>query len=254
MKKLRNLIAVMAMMSMAAVLTGCGDDDDDDDNDQPPGNTIVAPGDEAALTAQNKIYTVTVAGDTNQMVLTFPANGQYQIVKGDVTETGTISAAQRNVNTWTFTKTPNAGQDGAQAGTVRLDFTTADQGTWTFTPDGGTAETGTFGLTTTGGNGDGGDNGGGGGDLSSVAGKTLQLNYQPTGGEKFAFGTDNSVSYENGAETGTYTYDATAHRVNVALSNGWLYDIVLAEGGTATVNFQQSGGTVETQSATYTLQ
>jgi hypothetical protein len=252
MKKLRNLIAVMAMMSMAAVLTGCGDDDDDDDNDQPPGNTIVAPGDEAALTAQNKIYTVTVAGDTNQTILTFPANGQYQIVRGDVTETGTISAAARNVNTWTFTKTPNAGQDGAQAGTVRLDFTTADQGTWTFTPDGGTAETGTFGLTTTGGGDDGGN--GGGGSLDSVAGKTLQLTYQPTGGEKFAFGTDNSVSYENGSETGTYTYDATSHRVSVTLGNGWHYDIDLADNGTATVNFQQTpGGTVETQSASYTL-
>lgn len=256
MKKLRNLIAVMAMMSMAAVLTGCGDDDDDDDDGGPVGPQIVAPADEAALTAQNKTYTIVVPGQ-EPIALTFPAAGQYQTVQGEVTETGTISGAVRNDNTWTMTVTPAAGQDGAQEGVLVLDFTQADTGTFTFTPTGGAAETGSFTVQTGNGGGDdgGGDNGGdngGGGDLSSVAGKTLQLTYQPSGGERFNFGTGNTVSYENNSESGTYTYDAAARRINVALTNGWNYEITLAEDGTATVVFTDASGT-DTSTATYTL-
>lgn len=257
MKKLRNLIAVMAMMSMAAVLTGCGDDDDDDDDDGGPvGPQIVAPADEAALTAQNKTYTLIIPGEEQPVALTFPAAGQYQIVQGEVTESGTISGAVRNDNTWTMTVTPAAGQDGAQEGVLVLNFTQVDTGTFTFTPTGGAAETGSFTVQTGNGGGDdgGGDNGGdnGGGSLDSVAGKTLQLTYQPSGGERFDFGTGNTVSYENNSESGTYTYDATARRINIALTNGWNYEITLAEDGTATVVFSDASGT-DTSTATYTL-
>src|SRR5687768_12703418 len=147
MKKLRNLIAVMAMMSMAAVLTGCGDDDDSgDDDDQPAGPTIFAPLDEAALTAQNKTYTINIA-EQEPITLTFPAAGQYQAVQAGVTETGTIANASRDVNRWTMNVTPAEGApEGAQAGVLQLDFTANNAGTATFTPTGGTAETGNFTL------------------------------------------------------------------------------------------------------------
>jgi hypothetical protein len=255
MKKLRNLIAMMAMMSMAAVLTGCGDDDDNDDDDQPPGQQVFAPLDEAALTAQNKTYTVNVAGQ-EPITLTFPAAGQYQTVQGGVTEVGTIANAVRDVNRWTMDITPNEGQDGAQAGVLQLDFTAENAGTATFTPTGGQAETGTFTVTTTGngdGGGDGGDNGGGG-LPADLINRTLQVNYPGGGGEKFQFTSDTAVSYEDGAETGTYTYSQQDGRVTVALGNGWSYDITLQEGGNATVFFKQNEadpGT--TDSATYTL-
>ena len=242
MKKLRNLIAVMAMMSMAAVLTGCGDDDDDDDDDQPPVNNIVAPATEADLTAQNKTYTVTIPGDTNNIVLTFPSSGRYQAVQGESTEQGAISGATRDVNTWTFNVTPDAGQEGAQAGSVRLDFTAADQGTWTFTPEGGTAETGTFVLTTNpGGGDDGGTDGGTGADLT---GKTLQFSYPGGTGDKFQFSSATATSWEDGTATGTYTYDPTTRAFHAELpSRGETFDAVLNTDGTTTVNLTDSAGT-----------
>jgi hypothetical protein len=215
MKKLRNLIAVMAMMSMAAVLTGCGDDDDDDDDDQPPVNNIVAPATEADLTAQNKTYTVTIPGDTNNIVLTFPSSGRYQAVQGESTEQGAISGAVRDVNTWTFNVTPDAGQEGAQAGSVRLDFTAADQGTWTFTPEGGTAETGTFVLTTNPGGGDDGGDTGGGAAPASLEGRRIQLATTGAGQELLTFTGATSGTFTsdiaNPAAGGTFTYTPTGN-------------------------------------------
>jgi hypothetical protein len=269
MKKLRNLIAVLAMMSMAAVLTGCDDDDEDDDDDggqQPP--QIVAPVDEAALTAPNNVYTATVAGDPNPITLRFPAAGQYEITRGGVTQVGTYSGATRTDNTWTLNTTPNAGQQGAEAGVLRLDFTANNAGTWTFTPQGGQAETGTFTVTQGGGtdggtdggtNGgtDGGTNGGtdGGGNPNDLTGKTLQLTYAGGGGEKFTFTSATQATYEDGADTATYTYDSTTGRLNLTRAGGQLYEITLAEGGNATVVYRENANAApQTDPATYTLQ
>jgi hypothetical protein len=253
----------MAMMSMAAVLTGCGDDDDDDDDDNGnQGPVIVAPVDEATLTAQNRTYTVNVAGQNDPIILTFPAAGQYQIVEGEVTETGTISGATRTDNTWTMNLTPAAGQDGALEGVLRLDFTADNAGTWTFTPTGGQAESGTFtvqidqgGGTPGGDGGDGGDGGTDGGNVTTLTGRTLQISYPSGGGEKFDFVSDTNVSYENGAETGTYTWDATNRQLQVTLNNGWLFDISIPAGGNAaTVVFRENAqDTGSTDPATYTL-
>lgn len=252
----------MAAMSMAAVFTGCGDDDDGNNNNPNPGPQIVAPADQAALTAQNKTYTVNIAGEA-PITLRFPAAGQYEIVQGNTTETGTISGATRTDNSWTFTVSPTAGQQGAQEGVLRLDFTAGNAGTWTFTPTGGQAETGTFTVTegSNGGTPGGGTPGGGtpggttGNPPNSITGQTLQLNYQPSGGEKFQFTSDTVLSYENGANAGTYTYDSTNRRINVTLDNGWGYEITLNDATNATVVFRQTpGGSADTQTASYTLQ
>jgi hypothetical protein len=265
MKKLRNLIAVMAMMSMAAVLTGCGDDDDDDDDDGgvlPP--QIVAPADEAALTAPNNTYTVSVSGQNDPIVLTFPASGQYQMVQSGVTETGTITGATRTDNTWTMNIIPAAGQEGAAEGVLTLDFTAANAGIWTFTPTGGQVESGTFALTTGGGNTDGGTDGGadggtdGGGDDTVLTGKTLQITYPSAGGERFDFTSESAVAYEPASANipGTYTWDPATRQLNVSLNNGWLYEISIPAGGNAaTVVFRESAGSEpSTDAATYTLQ
>jgi hypothetical protein len=243
----------MAMMSMAAVLTGCGDDDDNDDDNPGPsgGQTNIAPATVEELTAANKIYTVTVPGDTNQIVLTFPGGGQYRIEQGATVETGAFANATRSGNTWTLNVTPAANQDGAQPGVVSLDFSSGTEGTWTFTPDGRTPETGTFVVTTSTGNGDnGGDDGGGTGALS---GQTLLLTGTTT--EEFDFLDDTNVAYENGAVTGTYTWDEANRNLDVTLSNGWLFDIDLPAGSNiATVSFRESElAEPEVTNPTYTL-
>jgi hypothetical protein len=223
MKKLRNLIAVMAMMSMAAVLTGCGDDDDDDDDDGgPTGPTIVAPTTVEELTAANRVYTVTVPGDTNQLVLTFPAAGQYRAEQGGGVETGTIASATRSDNTWTLTTAPDAASEGAVPGVAQLAFTSGTEGTWTFTPDGGTAETGTFVVTIPGGGDPGGDTGGGNAP-ASLDGRRIQLQ-NVTGGsgqELLTFSGANSGTFTSDAAnppaTGTFTYTATGDTAELDL-------------------------------------
>jgi len=209
------------MMSMAAVLTGCGDDDDDDDDDdQPPVNNIVAPATEAELTAQNKTYTVTIPGETNNIILTFPAAGQYRADQGGVIETGSISGATRNVNTWTFNITPDANQEGSQAGSVRLDFTAADQGTFTFTPTEGEVQTGTFALSTNPGGGDDGGNGGGGAP-ASLDGRQIQLQTTGSGQELLTFSGATSGTFTSDAAnppaSGTFTYTATGSTAELDL-------------------------------------
>lgn len=250
MKKLRSLIALFAMASMAVILIGCGDDDDRDESDDAPQEQEprIGPPDESSLVALEKVYTVTIAGQSDPQILTFPAAGRYQLVQAGAAESGTVSGATRIDNTWTLNLTPDAGQQDARAGLLRLDFTATEAGLWTFTPTGDQPETGTFTVTIPRGVPPGTDP-----DPTRLVGKTLQLNYSGGGGEKFEFVTDTDVSYENGAETGTYTWDSINRRLNVRLNNGWLFEITLPPGGnTATVIFS---GSIEpeTDTASYTL-
>ena len=263
MKKLRNLIAVMAMMSMAAVLTGCGDDDDEDDDDSGGGGPqIVAPQDVATLTAQNRTYTINVAGDTNQYALTFPAAGQYRLVSGDATEEGTISGEPvRNENTWTMNIVPNENQEGAQAGALTLVFNTGNEGTFSFQPTGGgQADTGTFTVTTgNGGTTDGTTNGGtpggtNGGDIGAdLTGRTLQFTYPGGSGDKFEHTSATAVSWENGTATGAYSYDPASRQYTATLpSRGETFTATLNENGSTTVSIATASGT-QTFDATWAL-
>jgi hypothetical protein len=127
----------------------------------------------------------------------------------------------------------------------------ANAGIWTFTPTDGTAETGTFTLAT---NPGAGDNGGGGGLPADLVNRTLMINYPGGSGEKFQFTSANAVSYEDGFETGTYTYNQGEGRVTVGLGNGWSYDITLQEDGNANVFFKQTPqDSGSNDAATYTL-
>lgn len=243
----------MAMMSMAAVLTGCGDDDDDDDDDGgvlPP--QIVAPADEAALTAPNNTYTVSVSGQNDPIVLTFPASGQYQMVQAGVTETGTITGATRTDNTWTMNIIPAAGQEGAAEGVLTLDFTAANAGIWTFTPTGGQVESGTFALTTGGGNTDGGTDGGadggtdGGDPGTDLTGRVLQFTYAGSGGDKFTFTSPTEHQWEDNTATGTYTWNAETRQFSATIpSRNETFEAVLNEGGSTTVRITDPNGSVE---------
>ena len=246
----------MAMISMAAVLTGCGDDDDDNDdnNGNPdPGPNIVAPGTEAELTAPTRTYTANVSGQAEPITLTFPAAGQYQIVQGGVSETGTFNSATRTDNTWTMNVAPNEGQ--GDPGILRLDFTAANQGAWTFTPTGGQPESGTFSATDTNPNPDPDPDPDPDPNPDTLTGRTLQLTAPNGAGERFDFTSDTLVSYEQNTTTGTYTWDPQARRINATLNNGWLFEITIPSGSdAATVVFRENASaTPETTTATYTL-
>jgi len=265
MKKLRNLIAVMAMASMATMLTGCGDDDDGDDDDNGGGNntnnpTLFAPADQATLTAQNRTYNVNVAGQ-EPITLTFPSAGNYQIVQGGATETGTIANATRTDNTWVMDVTPAAGQDGTTNGVLNLTWTGDNAGTWTFTPAGGQAETGNFTVTVGGGNPDtGGDNGGntGGGwpTNNDLSGRILQFQYTGGGGDKFTFTGPSTHQWENNTATGGYTFDRTTGNIQLTIpSRGETFSATLTPGSTSgntTVTLSSSSGNQDLP-ATYTL-
>ena len=256
MKKLRNLIAVMALASMATVFTGCGDDDDGDDNGGgTPQPQNFAPATEADLTDSDKTYTVNVAGQ-NPITLTFPSAGNYQMVQDGVTEIGTFSGAAKTGESWQLNISPGPDQAGAQEGVLRLDWTGANAGTWTFTPTGGTAETGTFSVTEIPDDpGNPGNTNNTNPPIGGLVGKTLQINYAGGGGDKFQFTSETAVSWENGTSTGTYTSNTTNDNIDVVLADGQIFDITLSGGTTANVIYQANAGAEQqTFSGNYTLQ
>jgi len=245
------------------LLAGCGGDDNSDNNSGQP----FAPITQAAVTDPNAIYTVHVAGQ-GTVTLRFPANGRYQTVLDGQMFNGTISNLQRTGDAWTATLTPDPNQQGAEAGAMTLTWTGLNAGTFTFLPQGGPVQNGTFTVTQgSPGPGGGGTNAGssggtnnppgGGTGGASIVGKTLQLSYQGGGGEKFVFTSPTAASYENGADTATYQYDSATGVLTITRTGGQTYRLILAPGsssGTATVNYQEPGGTPSSSAATYTLQ
>lgn len=120
MKKLRNLVALFAIFSMAAVFTGCGDDDDDDDNGNPaPAGPQFAPATQAGFIGNT--YTITLAnGQTAQ--LTFPNANTYSFTSGGQTETGTITGIARQGETYVATLTPANNTGTIRNGEMRVTF------------------------------------------------------------------------------------------------------------------------------------
>ena len=249
MKKLRTLTAVLALISMAALLSGCGDDDDEQNNNVPP---RVLPPEESDLTSSTKTYSANVAGQAEPINLTFPSAGQYQIVQGAVTEIGTVSGLTRNDNTWAMNLRPHEGQ-GGDPGVLRLEFISPREGSWTFTPTGGQPETGAFVVfdnnTEPEPNPDP--------DPGPIrVGKTLQITYPGGTGEKFEFLSDTTVRYEESIN-GTYTWDPLNRRLNANLENGDIFEITIpVEGNLATIVYRnpaKNGGAPESTTGNYTL-
>jgi hypothetical protein len=254
MKKLSNLMGVLAVASMAAVFTGCGDEGGDDGGGggNPPAQNNFAPGTEADLVAANKTYTVNVGGES-PITLTFPSAGNYQAVQDNTAEIGTYSGAAKTSESWQLNITPAAGQAGAQEGVLQLTWTGANAGTATFTPTGQQAQSGTFTVSTTNPNPDPDPDPGTNTNTNTLVGKTLQINYAGGGGDKFQFTSDTAVSWENGTSTGTYTANATRDNIDVILGDGQVFDITLSGGNQANVAWQQ-GNETGNFSGTYTLQ
>jgi len=270
MKKLRILASVLAMISMSAFLTGCGDDGDDDDDDVP--GPVFAPGTAAGF--QNNTYTITLDGGQAAQ-LTFPNANTYSLSSGGVTETGTITGLVRNGEDYIATLTPANNTGRLRAGEMRAHFTqrTANsfQGTITVQEQGG-ARTYPFSATINQpqqpppqtNNPPVNTNQPPATIPTTLQGKTLQLNYNNGGGERFDFVSDSSAIYEQGTDTFSYVWDRTNTRIegtrrNQAGANVATYDIDLTfaqnsvTNGTATVIFQQAGGSPQTDPATFTL-
>jgi hypothetical protein len=197
-----------------------------------------------ALFWGDKIMSLVGPGQTGPIDLHLLSSAQYARFQGGNKQTGMISNAQRLDNSWTFNVTPSAGQQGAEKGVMRLNFLSANAGTWTFTPDGEPMQAGTFSMISTSqppypGN-------------RYLPGKTLVLSYAGAGGESFQFITGTMVSYEHGTDSGTYVFDVSNLRLNVTLSNGSRYEITFVDGTNATVRFPGPTGPL-TDTATYTL-
>jgi len=262
MKYLKNWIGLFASLALLAVLVGCGDDEGDNNNNNNNQQQQFAPTTQAGLMDPNAVYTVNVAGQA-PFTLRFPAAGQYQTISNGQTVNGTISNLQRNGNMWTATLTPDPNQQGAQGGPVTLTWTGTSAGTFLLQPQGAAAQSGTFTITQTnpGGGGGGGNtntnNNPGPTTNTSLVGKALQLNYQGGGGEKFVFTSGTGASYENGADTATYTYDTTTGQLNITRTGGQTYRMIIAPGsttGTTTVTYQEPGGQPDNLGANFTLQ
>jgi hypothetical protein len=276
MKKLRNLIGILAIMGIAAVLTGCGgDDDNNDDNNNNPPPTQFGPQTEAQLMAPDAVYTVNIAGQDQPITLQFPSQGNFTLTQGGVTTAGTITGLTHAGNTWSGTLTPTAGQ--GESGTVQLTFTSNNAGTYTITPNGGATSTGTFTLTTgnatnggtnggtdgntdgnTTGNTDGNTTAGGTGFTSNdLTGKTLQLSYNNGGGERFDFKSASNGSYEPATSNinFTYTYSSQSGELNVVRADGATYSATIpANQGTGSTSVHyHDAQTDETDPATFTI-
>ncbi len=290
MKALRQLIALVAIGAVATFLTGCGDSEDGNDNNNNNAGPQFAPGTLAGFVGNT--YTVTL-GNGQTGTLTFPTANTYSFTPaGGAAETGTINNLNLQGEDWVGTIAPNGTTDTVRAGELRAHFTgknansfagnityqgangpvtipfsaTANTGGTTAggttaggTTAGGTTAGGTTaGGTTAGGTTAGGTTAGGttAGGTGSIVGKTLQLSYQPSGGEKFQFVNDTTASYEGGAETATYTYNQTTGQLNITRPGGQTYQMVIPPGtstGAITVVYT-NGGQSENDPATFTLQ
>jgi len=202
MKKLRNLIALLAVFSMAAVFTGCGDDDDDDNNNNPPAAPQFAPADVPAFIGNT--YNITFAnGNTAQ--LTFPTAGTYSLTINGQTETGNITGLTRNGEDYIATLTPNIAGGNVRAGELRVHFTqkTATTYAGTITTQGAAGpETSNFTATV---------NTGGttGTTTGSTTGSTTGTTTGTTTGSTTGTTTGSTTGTTTGSTTGTTTGSTT---------------------------------------------
>jgi hypothetical protein len=285
MKALRQLIALFAIGAVAAFLTGCGDDDNGNNNNNgnvapltiagktylfttpgvggnvtqniafaPQGNTFTIT-DQNGATVQQGTWAVTTAAGANPIGITLtPVNGEATTVVVNTYTSpngGTFVATGGIRGTGTFVETAAGGTTagGTTAGTTA-------GGTTAGTTAGGTTAGGTTAGTTAGGTTAGTTAGGTTGGTPGVQGKTLQLSYQGGGGEKFFFTSATAASYENGADTATYTYDTNTGALHIVRTGGQTYDMVIPNGsttGTTTVHYQEPGGTQTNDGASFTL-
>ena len=144
-------------------------------------------------------------------------NSRYAI-GGAVEEQGALSGAFRTNNTWVFTAAPDTPGNAFLNGEVQLEFLRHNGGNYAVTRSDGNRTEGLFSFY---------DNTPPVGE--GLSGKILEVGYSSGGKEQFAFVSDTAVSYENGAQVGTYTYYGNGARIIILLQNRWAYEITVDE-------------------------
>lgn len=220
MKRVINIFAILGVVSLTALMTGCGGDDDDDN--AIPQTTAFAP---TSFANQG----VTLAENDQSRDLQFATSGdtftQFQNGTTNAVGSGTYQYTRQGDNAGQLILT-TTGEDGTTSQvTYNLAFTSATAGTYTFTTSGGQTGSGTFsnlhaisgGGDNGGGNNGGGDNGGGDngggntGDIpTSLTGRVIDFTATGQGNERLTFSssgntvTSDAVNPPN--NVGTYTF------------------------------------------------
>ncbi|MGV3773539.1 MAG: hypothetical protein ACO1QB_11595 [Verrucomicrobiales bacterium] len=141
MKKLRRMIALMAVLSVSTIFTGCGDDDEDNSGAPPQNNTGGNTGNRvnAPETLAGQTY-VARTGTAGQQTITFTSGSTYTLQRGSqAPESGSFTAT-RSDDIYTIQLMPS----NAQHSTVYLSFTGNGTGAYTLTREGQPAESGLF--------------------------------------------------------------------------------------------------------------
>jgi len=212
---------------------------------------LLAPATANELFATSNLVQILLAGVGDPIQLRFPSEGQYSLFQGGATQLGAVSGAVRTENAWAMNLSPAAGQQGAQPGVLRLDFTATNNGTLTYRVE-DTVQSGTFQMLK---EAPEAPPGPGGFFPEKPWPKVLQLNYAGGGSDKFTFTGTTMVLREDGEQSGTYTYDMEQQSASVVLENGWRYEITLNQTGSATVVFREEPNTNPiTKTGSYTLQ
>lgn len=268
MKKLVYLSAILAVISLTALMTGCGGGDDDDDN----GGGGGAGQNFAPATLNNYQVTLTEGGQSRNVSFAVQGNTFTQFEPGNTNAvaTGTFQwTRQDNDNgQLVLVVTPVGGASTNQV-TYVLTFTSASGGTYTFSTSGGQTGSGTFsglqiipagggdgggngggdGNGGGGGNGNGGGNGGGDGNggggngggtpgepPTSLSGRVIDFSAAGLGNERLTFApsgntvTSDAINPPN--NQGTYTYTAgtgtSPATLTVTFPNGDTYNLTMA--------------------------
>lgn len=246
MKKLIDLFAIMAIISLTTFLVGCGDDDDDDDDDAPPPQTQFAP-----ASVANHVVTLTEGGQTRDVQ--FAAAGsnftQFETGSTNAVGTGSFQYSRLNNNNGQLILTTTDAQGATVQVTYNLAFTSASGGTYTFTSSTGQTGSGTFSnlrevVENGGGNGDGdgdgngdgdGDGNGGGEPPTAISGRAIDFTASGAGNERLTFATSgNSVTSDAinpPNNVGTYTFTpgtgGAPSNLVVTFPNGDTYNLTM---------------------------
>jgi hypothetical protein len=213
MKKLINVSAILGVIGMAAMMTGCGGGGhDDDDNGAPPANQF------APASLGNQSVTLTENGQSRD--IQFAVNGdtftQFENGTTNAVGTGTFQWVRQGDNNGQLVLT-TTGEGGATV-TYILTFTSATAGTYTFTTSNGQTGSGSFANLQTitpgtpdPGNGGNPDPGTGGGETpTSLTGRVIDFSASGQGNERLTFSpsgnnvTSDAVNPPN--NVGTYTF------------------------------------------------
>jgi hypothetical protein len=184
MKKLRNIISLMAVCATAALFTGCGDDNDTIGGGNPPPNSPDS--------LSGHTYTLTDSGGTSTLAFDAAAMN-YTLTQGaGATESGTYTA-HKSGDVWTV----NATDANGNPATVTLTFSGVGTGNYTL-QRGDQTTTGSFAASDPGGT-----------STSSGTDTGTSTSSGTDTGTSTSSGTDTGTSTSSGTDTGTSTSSGT---------------------------------------------